>query len=53
MRGNFSAFFDGIVAVCSAIFRACEYSHENRQAFASAAAIPPHAKPTGFRIVRR
>ena len=29
-----------------------EYSHENRQAFASAAAIPPHAKPTGFRIVR-
>lgn len=30
-----------------------EYSHENRQAFASAAAIPPHAKPTGFRIVRR
>jgi hypothetical protein len=23
MRGNFSAFFDGIVAVCSAIFRAC------------------------------
>lgn len=29
-----------------------EYSHENRQAFASAAAIQPHAKPTGFRIVR-